>query len=139
MNSKTMLLCLVQKCNSRAFRIASAQIHASYSPFLHSHSRGASVSKYIKTVPYHKPIGSLPLTSHFPLWEGRTHLPVWSHPLLAKIDHSEQIYLDFVSFSAHHQQTCTTRVQRVLNREQERKIKKHFNQSTNHQSGNTDI
>lgn len=42
------------------------------------------------------------------------HLPVWSHRPSSSSDHYGQIYSDFVSFSVHHQQTCTARVQVVL-------------------------
>lgn len=44
----------------------------------------------------------------------RRHLPVLSHRPSPSPAHSGQIYSDFVSFSALHQQTCTTRVQMVL-------------------------
>lgn len=45
------------------------------------------------------------------------HLPVLSHRPFPNLDSSEGIYSDSVSFSAHHQQTCTARVQTALKRE----------------------
>lgn len=48
-------------------------------------------------------------------WE---YSPIWSHCLFPSPDHSGWIYFDSGVFSVHHQQTCTARVQLVLEKKE---------------------